>query len=433
MKRLIHSVALTFGCLPSLVPLIAADGPANDLLARWETASERMVAPSAEVLSRRYGATHSAHELEVAAALLGEVSADRLAAQFEWTSAATETEDLRLTGRPRDGLARLFYASVAVVLDQATHLPASLRFSDRDGKPRTQTIVAAGPLRAARHQPALLPVPDDAAEVRLAANVQQANEKAAVVAGPKAEALLERWEQATRELRTADLRFTRYVYDAILEVESRGQGRFYFEAPSRGLYELRPAAAAADSPSQRRNAAGEPYRVVAEGSLTCVWNGTHLVHVDEQQKTFERTPIPENLHSDIRPVGSFDMVWAGMAGPQRALPGVVDAHTNDFISRFDWSVLKHDERQVLLQGRPIEQHDRFHLSELLVILDPLSFLTTATRMKNADGTRETVHVFHYDRVNRALDAPGGRWEPDLTGYREISPPPPAPPAVVIDD
>ncbi len=428
MRVYLSFVALC-GCW--LVPsLPAADDRTQEFLGRWEAASERMQAPAADVLQKRFGATHSAHELEVAFELLGEVRADRLVKRFEWTHSTAGDGAERLSGRPRDGLAQLFFSAVEVRFDRETDLPESIRFRDRDGRLRAQTITAAGRLRTTLHRPILLPVPDDKGDVELAANVVQADQVVPLEPARRPGPILDRWEAATRELRTVELRFTRYVYDAMRQVEARGEGRFYFEAPNRGLYELHPVAVAVGEQSQRTGTGGERFQVVPEDALTCVWNGTHLVRVDEEERTFERIPLPETLQSDVRPVGSWDMVWAGMAGPQRSLPGVVDVHTDEFLTRFEWSVLKQDERQVLLLGRPILQQDRFHISELKVILNPRTYLASATRLTNADGSRETVHVFQYQALNRGLAPERSNWEPDLSRYRELTLPPPAPPAAI---
>lgn len=393
------------------------------VLREWEQATAGLPKPLPDAAFPDLFESHTAHELDVAARLYGAVTARELIEEFNWSLESTTQTTIVVKGFPRDKVAQLFYSAFEVTLDRQSKRPSEIQFLDRDGTPREQAVRFR--VVAARNPGAT------SGSVRtVAGNTGETG--AAEAAPPQAELplILLRWVAATREIRAAELRFRRYVYDSIHAEEIRGEGRFIFEAPGRGLYELRPVELSDGVTSQRTTADGEPFEMAPDEWVSCYWTGTHLVWIDERERSYETMPLPEANTGDIRPVGSWDRVWAGWAGPQRALPGVIDAHTDSFIDRFDWTLLLRNERQIILQGRPKTDDDRFHLSLLQVVLDPNTYLTTATRMIDASGNRETVHVFEPVRISREPKAESDDWEPDLTQYRERTAPPPAPPAVI---
>lgn len=391
-----------------------------EVLRDWEQSTGRLPQPLPDAAFPDLFESHTAHELDVAARMYGAVTARELIRDFNWSLESTTQTTVVLKGYPRDEVAQLFYSAFEVTLDRQTWRPTLIRFHDTDGTPRAQSVRLR--ITTARNQEVLADT-----NVRAVAGAA-AGQPEPVPPREELTEILERWVAATREIRSAELGFRRYVYDSIYEQEVRGRGRFVFEAPGRGLYQLEPAKLADGATSQRANADGTPFAMIPDERAGCFWSGTHLVWIDETERTYEMMPLPETNSGDIRPVGSWDRVWAGWAGPQRALPGVIDAHTDEFIERFDWTLLRRNARQIILQGRPQRDDDRFHLSLLQVVLNPESYLTSATRMIDAGGNRETVHVFEHVRISREPWTGRGDWEPDLTGYQLRSAPPPAPPA-----
>jgi hypothetical protein len=405
----------------------AADGHVEllQVLRDWERSTAELPKPLPDAAFPDSFESHTAHELDVAARLYGAVTAHKLIEDFNWSLEGTTETTVVLKGYPRDEVDRLFYSAFEITLDRQSMRPTSIQFLGTDGTPRPQLVR----LRISnRVNVDSVPLGGDVRTIAVTpADIEQPDSPNVTA---DLESILAHWVRATREIRAAEFRFRRYVYDSIYQQEIRGQGRFIFEAPGRGLYQLEPVELSRDAVSRRTSAAGEPYALTPDERVTCYWTGTHLVWIDDEQHTYEMMPLPELITGDIRPVGSWDRVWAGWAGPQRALPGVIDAHTDDFIARFDWTLLRRDDRQVILQGRPRTDDDRFHLSLLQVVLDPKTYLTSATRMIDAGGNRETVHVFEHVRIDRTPTARHADWEPDLSQYRQQAPPPPAPPAAM---
>jgi hypothetical protein len=245
---------------------------------------------------------------------------------------------------------------------------------------------------------------------------------------PAVAEVLSRWEQSVSDLKSVELKFKRFDRDPVFELETRGVGRFVFVAPDRGLYELKPASVVerADGPS---SAAGGKFSVNAAKPQLFWWTGKTVTIVDDRQRTFDELTIPKCAKGcQMQTVGSFDVIWQVLAGPQKALPGVVEIRSEKLVNRFQWSVIEKNDSRIMLEGRPKVMNDRRHMSRLDVILDPKSYRTVATRVVDPAGSRTTDHVFEYVRVNVPELEDDASWKPDLSGMSPVGPPPAAPPA-----
>ena len=399
--------------------------PAAELVARlaaWEAASAEKSVVRPDVAFADIEEQYTAHELQTAADFCGPVEAARLIQEFSWSERVSRIDRVVLRAEPRDALTRLFYSAVDIEFDRATWSVRTVQFHDGEGRPRPRAIVApavpsngGGVVTAASAEPA-------SSEIRLVARFVEPAELLESPIADDVQEVLDQWSEAMRDIRAVDGTFRRYTYDSVFHTERRAVGRFHFEAPNRGLYVVEPVNNGRGSVSQKRDSQGRPYTVIADESVTYYWNGTHVVWIDD-----EMVPIPESLDSEIRTVGSWDLVWARMAAPQRVLPGAVDVHNEDFLSRYHWSILRKGPRQIMLQGYPVTQESRYHLSQLQVILDPETFLTTATRLVDAGASREVVHVFEYGTIDRSIQPAKRDWEPDLSRYRQSKPLRQAPP------
>ncbi|REJ89281.1 MAG: hypothetical protein DWQ34_20105 [Planctomycetota bacterium] len=388
-------------------------------LAAWERASAERSPLRPDVDFTGIEEKYTAHELQTAADLYGPVQADQLIRRFTWVDRSGSFGRVVMRGVPRDELTRLFYSAVDVQFDAATWEVQSVVFFDREGRPRPHAIQPPAAPSAGGGIVTTAGFRSTDSQIRLAANFVEPADLLEVPAASDVQVILDRWAQAMHDVRAVDGTFKRFTYDSVFLTEQRAVGRFHFEAPNRGLYVVEPVKAGLGGPSQKLDKQGRPYAIVADDPVAYYWNGTHVVWLDEQARTYQMVPVPESLDSEVRTVGSWDFVWARMAAPQRVLPGVVDVHNEDFLSRYHWSILRQSPRQIILQGQPATQESRYNLSRLQVILDPETFRTTATRVIDAGASREIVHVFEYGTFHRALQPAESKWEPDLTRYRRV--------------
>jgi hypothetical protein len=386
------------------------------LLHQWQTAAQGLASPSVEDEFSAYSESHSAHEREAAAAFCGPVSARELARQFEWTATLNGDGATVLTAAPRDPLHRLFFTAVEIDLNPQTHLPQRFWFRDLQNKLRAAAILAPGPRADGV-------VTAAAGTIQLASLVEFADAEQAADTPQTAE-ILAAWAAATRSIERAEIDFVRYEYDHIESLEKRSEGRFHFERPDRGLYERRATGIAVDTVSRRSREDGTPYRVAPDSPSMLCWDNQRVIIAYPGQQAYDEFPLPRA--SSVLPAASFTRQWYSLAAPQTMLPATVDVHSSDFLQRFEWALLDHDEQRLVLQGRPLSDEDQLEVFELQVVLDPKTYLAQATRSIPADRHREIVHVIRRFDVNDA--APAGNWRPDLSSFRKYDPAPLAPPA-----
>lgn len=380
----------------------------------WQQASQGAAELSVDRDFAEFAESHSAHELEAAAALLGPVDARELARQFEWTFDTNADGAVTLTAAPRDPLGRLFFSAVAIEIDADSHLPRNLKFRDPQHELRPLTIASPAKIE--------LRTAESTGEIKLVALVETADAETDSEA-PAVPEILQAWSDATRAIARADIEFTRFEYDHLQGVEKRSHGLFHFEARDRGVYERQPDKIAPDAASRRTQADGTPFTVEADSPSLICWDTLRLVIAYPQQQAYDEFPVPKA--STVQPAASFTRAWYSLETPSSLFPATIDVHSNGYLQRFEWSLLDHDERRLVLQGRPVSLEDQLEVFELQVVLDPATHLAQATRLIPADRNREIVHVLSKFTVN-----PPARtdWRPDLTGWRKYEAAPLAPPA-----
>ncbi len=405
---------------------LAGAGELTDIVAvlhLWERTSEGVPAPLADVAFAEYCDSHNAHELELAAELFGAVDARRLIEDFAW-SGSVEGERVVLHAVPRDEVTRLFCAGIDIELGARTVLPMQIRFHDSETGPRKTALARPAGLEPAVTRTASRPV-HTASLIQWASGLSVADRDAD--SAPELTQVLDRWAAATRGIDRAELRFVRFHYDGVYFIEQRCRGRFRFQAPGAGCYELLPADEESEPTSKRKGPHGESYTVTTAPPVTYYWNDGELMLIHPKDRVLEVFDIPEELDSEIRTVGSWDRIWVGLADPQRLLPGVVDVHSRDFLDDFAWSLLNRTDERITLKGVPRTGDGSFEFSELQVILDACTYRTEATRVISPSGSTETVHVFNRADYNGDIGSPE-EWLPDLSEFTDSNPAPPAPAA-----
>lgn len=380
----------------------------------WQQASQAAAELSVDGDLAGFAKSHSAHELEAAAALLGPVNARALAQQFEWTAAASDEGAVVLTAVPRDPLGRLFFSAVALEFDAGNHLPRTLRFRDPNNELRTESIAVPAKFE--------LRTAETAGAIQLVALVESADAETDSEA-PTVPGVLQAWADATRAIERADIEFTRFEYDHLNGVEKRSHGRFHFEGRDRGIYERQPDDIAADAVSRRTQSDGSPFQVEADTASLICWDTLRLVIAYPEQQAYDEFPVPKA--STVQPAASFTRAWYSLETPSSLFPATIDVHSRGYLQRFEWSLLDHDERRLVLQGRPVSLEDQLEVFELQVVLDPTTYLAQATRLIPADRNREIVHVLSTFTVN---PPPKADWRPDLSGWQKYEAAPLAPPA-----
>ncbi len=431
----------------------------SESLQRWAGNSATSATVDLEQYGERYHGQYPAGVLRTAAAFFGPVNAAGLERAFRWTVVDVNDREMRLQGTPRklerpaalpgagassaDVTPVAYFApgetirgdfdadacSFDVIIDRFDGLPRLVRWR-RSGQDESREGVERLPTDDLTLEEGL----GDGRSLLSNQTSDVVTASALLIEGdagqndPAVAEVLSRWEQSVSELKSVELKFKRFDRDPVFELETRGVGRFVFVAPDRGVYELKAASVIerADGPT---SVSGGKFSVNAAKPQLYWWTGKTVTIVDDREKTFDELSIPKCARGcQMQTVGSFDVIWQVLAGPQKALPGVVEIRSEKLVNRFQWSIVEKNDSRIMLEGRPKVTNDRRHMSRLDVILDPKSFRTVATRVVDPAGSRTTDHVFEYVRVNVPELENEAAWKPDLSGMSPVGPPPTAPPA-----
>jgi hypothetical protein len=428
------------------------------VLAKWALISQSADPVDLDQYLDRYGDDYPEAVLKYAAAFFGPVDGEGLKAAFRWTVMEAGDSEIRLRATPRKLDRAAVQAATSVSSEGQPTPPATIRGDFSDDALAFDVIIdrqfteprlvrwlnePAGRIREAvlkldgsdlaTPESVLASYIEHASGLGAGRDIEQTsmmvieNATAAQTIDPVVLEILSRWEQAAAELKSVEMRFDRIDYDNIFEVETRGKGRFVFISPDQGLYELKPGAVVerADGRSAVR---GGKFVVTAAKPQMFLWSGESVTIVDGHDKTYNELPIPKRLRNEALCIGSFDVVWQMLAGPQKAVPGVVDIRSEKLVDRFFWKLIgEKDDEQIVLEGRPRTMPDRRHMSRLDIILDGKTCRTAATKLVDPSASHETVHVFEYVNQNTP-ELAGGSWKPDMKGFAPVGPPPMAPPA-----
>jgi hypothetical protein len=439
--------ASAFGLAWGALAADPASQTAEQYLARWARTSQSAARPDLDQYTDRYGDEYPEPVLKYMAAFFGPVEQKGLESTFRWSVMDVHEGEVRLRATPRahDGLATTAdsqgsgVAPIGAPERTGGMLAFDVTFDTEFAQPKLVTWL--GPVektpREAVSKLYAIKEPEETRPYRggflseKADGVAQASatilnaEFDAAAVSPVVLEILSRWEQASQELKSVEINFKRFDRDLVFEVETRGVGKFIYVAPNVGMYLLKgaPVVERAEGPAA---ASGQRMMVAASKPQLYWWSGENVVIVDDREKTYDTLPIPKRMSENIQTVGSWDVIWQVLAGPQKALPAVVDLKAEKMLNRFDWSLVENSDTQIHIEGAPKTPQDRRHIKQLNVMLDPKTYRTTATRLVDPSGSRETIHRFDYVKVNDDSLNDQATWKPNLEAMAPLGPPPLAP-------
>ena len=227
---------------------------------------------------------------------------------------------------------------------------------------------------------------------------------------PELEQILRNWEQQTAKI-TKLQGDTRYrEYDKTFSVEYRGEGRFAFEAPDRGNYELRPAKIAKGETSTVKTDDKQPYELKPKDAERWICTGAEILRIDETHKTYEVVPIPEERRGD-RII-------------EAPLPFLFGMKAEQAKQRYQIELVKDTDQEIVLKLRPNWSGDAANWSQATVVIQKTNYLPREVRLIAPGGTSMRIHSFDNIKVNsdnlfRSLfgDDP---FKPKLKNYKVVN-------------
>ena len=226
---------------------------------------------------------------------------------------------------------------------------------------------------------------------------------------PELEKILKDWELKTSKIEKlqGDTRYREF--DKTFAVEYRAEGKFAFEAPDRGNYELRPVKVNKGDASSLKDEQGEAYKLTPKAAERWVCTGAEILKIDEAQKTYEIVEIPEERRGD-RII-------------EAPLPFLFGMKAEQAKQRYQIELGKETDQDIVLQLRPNWSGDAANWSKATVIISKTNYLPREVRLIAPGGTSMRIHTFENIKVNsdnifRSLfgDDP---FKPKLRNYKVV--------------
>lgn len=206
--------------------------------------------------------------------------------------------------------------------------------------------------------------------------------------------VLVEWYQQTSQIKTLAGYHSKFTYDMTFNIEKRGAGRFYYEAPDKGRIDIGPGHIDPGEKSRRIDPkTKKPFALQAEQIVQWVSTGKNIYHIEPDKKKATRYPIPPKAQG--RNI---------MDGP---LPFLLGMPPNKAVQRYRLQIIKdkagrpmNNRNEVWLQVWPKWKSDAANYRQAKVILDKTNhFLPKAVQLTDPTGNMETVYTFYKTAVN----------------------------------
>jgi TIGR03009 family protein len=201
---------------------------------------------------------------------------------------------------------------------------------------------------------------------------------------PELEQVLKDWEFHTSRFKTMAGSFTRFKYDRTFEVEKRAEGKFVYEAPDKGNYELRGVKIQKGDVSKKKNKNGDPWELKSDEGERWVCNGKKVIRINDKEKTYEEVPIPPDSQGQNIIDGPLPFLF-GMKAEKAKL-------------RYKLELKERDESEIRLDVFPRLPGDAANWVKASVIIEAKTFKPRAVKLLDPTGA-ESVHVFRDIVIN----------------------------------
>lgn len=246
----------------------------------------------------------------------------------------------------------------------------------------------------------------------IAIGAQCANTCCCSAAGPNRsiEFILTKWGEASYKRHTLDTRLTLLSFSGTSAEEKPTiqQGRFYYEAPNVGRFEL-------GTPSSGKKG------VWAGFSQVWVWNGKETLQIIPSERLCRR--VAQNRVRPIIDEENPEDFWPFVRGklrqcecPQEFLPLVVGIDSTGLRKRFDWNSVRNG-KDIVLTALPKSNIEKAFYRKLTVTLLAETYITLKTEVVTSFD--RTICVLGEQKIN---EKPKDRNElivPDLSLFRIV--------------
>ena len=232
--------------------------------------------------------------------------------------------------------------------------------------------------------------------------------------GPSVESVLAKWEEASQKCRSLDVKLTVFRYDDVFggDQPKITQGRFYYEAPHTGRYEI----------WETTGGATNDWSHLSEA---IIWKDKETLWIEGNTRLctrFSTATMQSLLSKDESMTGGgwfqsfIHQLARRLQGPHQFLPLLVGIRAVEVRDRFDVTIERSGE-EIVLKAVPKQPSDKAEYREIEVILNAKTYMTYATKVISPNGKDRTVCVFDDQKVNQRPSDRDQLIDPDLSGLR----------------
>lgn len=253
--------------------------------------------------------------------------------------------------------------------------------------------------------------------------------------------VLTKWEAASREMKTAKLKFTRTIYNLVFQAETRGEGELFCRMPNDVRITVRPARIRPKPLAGRMNKNGRPFRCEPDLAEQWIWAANQRVVTQDSEKSYIRNqaedyelPLPEigGIDADycsklfeheqsLRGDARLRLLLAKVGHPDFHVPFLLSVQADKLQSLWSFEARHPNDKNLLLIATPTAPLLKQYYSECRIMIDTNTWQTKAIKIIDPEHNLETVYLIDDRKLNPEL--PADTFGPDLKslGYKDCSP------------
>jgi TIGR03009 family protein len=272
--------------------------------------------------------------------------------------------------------------------------PAAAQQPQAPGRANVKTAPAPQPKAqpgAAQQRPTTVPQPNAAAPQPNGAAPREQRPPTELKMPQELEDLLVIWEQQSSKINRLRGTIFRYTYDSVYTVEKRAAGEFWYQSPDMGRIDFGPGNLTNPPPRPGPGPNKTPYVVQAEKQQKWICTGKQVFVIHDEDKLFDKVDIPVQQQGKNIINGPLPFLFGMKAeqAKQRYHLNLGERHWPQGRRLKDGTV---QEPQIHIVAIPKLEQDAKEWSRAEVQLDGKTFIPTAIKLFNPQGTMETVYV-----------------------------------------
>ena len=233
---------------------------------------------------------------------------------------------------------------------------------------------------------------------------------------PEIAEILNKWEAASRETKTARLQLARTVCNLVFDEEKLADVELIYDGRNKVSLKTRPTVIQRGQISKWTDKSGRPFRLLPDHSEWRIWNADTTLIADDTSKSFESIDVVVRA-SDRPAPDSWVFMFRRAFSSDLSLPFLLEIRASQI--QKNWSLELHSRKNggCILFAKPAS--NLYGLSECWIMIDETTWQTTAVKYFDLTGNLETVYKVTERETNPVL--PPDTFSPDWKslGYTSV--------------